>query len=120
VAAARGCCVRADRRPGRLWVDGDDVGRGALLERLRLLGAGDEAIASSFAYVLPEAPLELSERADLLEVVKKRKCRLAVVDGFNPLLALHKCDPNTGVDVGVAPGRSGASGRSRRPKCTSA
>ena len=47
---------------GVLWVDGDDVGAGALLERLRLLGAEDEAIRGRFAYVLPEEPLEKPPR----------------------------------------------------------
>ena len=84
---------------GVWWVDGDDVGEGALLERLRRFGADDEAIEKLFAYVLPDEPLDEHSRADALEVVQARACRLAVLDGFNPLLALHGLDPNNGVDV---------------------
>jgi NrS-1 polymerase HBD domain len=86
---------------GVLWVDGDDVGSGALLERLRLLGADDGAIAERFAYVLPDEPLDASSRADVLEVVRSRGCRLAVFDGFNPLLLLHGLDPNKGTEIEV-------------------
>lgn len=84
---------------GVLWVDGDDVGSGALLERLRLLGVDDAAIGSRFAYVLPEEPLEAPQRSELLEVVRSRACRLAVFDGFNPLLTLHGLKPESGTDV---------------------
>jgi len=31
--------------------------------------------------------------------VRARACRLAVLDGFNPLLGLHSLDPNVGKDV---------------------
>jgi hypothetical protein len=84
---------------GVLWVDGDDVGPAAVLERLRLFGADDESIATRFAYVLPDEPLDVRSRASVIEVVKARACRLAVFDGFNPLLALHGLDPNKGTDV---------------------
>ncbi len=83
---------------GVLWVDGDDVGAGALLERLRLLGAEDEAIRGRFAYVLPEEPLG-NHRDEVLEVVRARACRLAVLDGLNALLVLHGLDPDRGTDV---------------------
>jgi hypothetical protein len=84
---------------GVLWVDGDDVGSGALLERLRLLGVDDDAIAARFAYVLPDEPLDDERRRDVLEVVRSRACRLAVLDGFNPLLVLHGLNPDSGTDV---------------------
>lgn len=84
---------------GVLWVDGDDVGDGAVYERLRLLGAEDEAISLRFAYVRPDEPLTDRIRGDVLEVVRARACRLAVFDGFNPLLTLHGLDPNSGPDV---------------------
>lgn len=80
------------------WTDGDDVGRGAILERLRLLGAADDAIDELFAYVLPEQPLG-DHIGVVLETVRERNCRLAVWDGFNPLLQLHGLDPNSGIDV---------------------
>jgi hypothetical protein len=84
---------------GVLWVDGDDVGVGAVLERLRLLGATDEVIAERFAYMRPEEPFDGGALMDVLELVRALKCRLAVFDGFNPLLALHGLSPNDGVDV---------------------
>jgi putative DNA primase/helicase len=82
-----------------VWIDGDDVGAGVLLERLRLFGADDEAIAQRFLYVLPDGPLELGSRGRLLARISEHDCRLAILDGFNPLLALHSLDPNSGVDV---------------------
>lgn len=85
-------------RRGVPWVDGDDVGEGALLERLRLLGASDEAIAALFAYMRPSDPIG-EHIGVVLDVVERRNCRLAVFDGFNPLLALHGLDPNVGADV---------------------
>lgn len=84
---------------GVVWVDGDDVGQGAILERLRAFGASDEAIGSRFAYIAPDDPLDVGRRADVMDVVTSTACRLAVFDGFNPLLALHGLDPDRGTDV---------------------
>jgi len=95
--AASATELQADR--GVIWVDGDDVGKGALLERLRLLGADDDSIARQFAYMLPDEPITDESRADVLEVVGRLACRLAVFDGFNPLLHMHGLDPNSGADV---------------------
>ncbi len=91
----------AELRQGRgvLWVDGDDVGPGALLERLLLLGAGESMIDTRYAYVRPDEPLTEERLVDVLDVVREHSCRLAVFDGFNPLLALHGLDPNSGSDV---------------------
>jgi AAA domain len=89
--------LRAGR--GVLWVDGDDVGAGAVLERLRLLGIEDAAITTLFAYILPDEPLDQDKLPDVLAVARDSACRLAVLDGFNPLLALHGLDPNSGTDV---------------------
>jgi hypothetical protein len=87
-----------DKR-GVAWVDGDDVGEGAILERLRLFGASDEAISERFAYIAPDEPLDHRRQADLLGVVEGRACRLLVLDGFNPLLTLQGLDPDRGPDV---------------------
>ena len=84
---------------GVLWVDGDDVGSGALLERLLLLGADEDAISQRFAYVLPDEPLTDDRLADVVNVVETRAVRLAVLDGFNPLLVLHGLVPESGTDV---------------------
>lgn len=89
--------LRAGR--GVLWIDGDDVGPGAVLERLRLLGADDEAIAACFAYIAPDEPLDPGTLPGLLNAARKCDCWLAVLDGFNPLLHLHGLDPNSGTDV---------------------
>ena len=83
---------------GVYWVDGDDVGAGALLERLRLFGLGDNAISALFAYVLPDDPIGL-HMDTVVDAIEKRDCRLAVFDGFNPLLELHELDPNVGIEV---------------------
>jgi hypothetical protein len=84
---------------GVVWVDGDDMGAGAVLERLRALGATDEAISRLFAYVAPEEHLTEERRADLLERMRTDPCRLVVFDGFNPLLHLHGLNPDAGTDV---------------------
>jgi hypothetical protein len=84
---------------GVLWVDGDDVGSGDIQERLVLLGASEADVSTRFAYILPDEPLEASLLADVLEVVRKRSCRLAVLDGFNPLLEMHGLNPDSGVEV---------------------
>jgi hypothetical protein len=89
--------LRAGR--GVLWIDGDDVGAGAVLERLRLLGADDAGIAACFAYIVPEEPLDQDKLPGLLALARECACNLAVFDGFNPLLGLHGLDPNSGSDV---------------------
>jgi AAA domain len=89
--------LNADR--GVLWVDGDDVGAGDVLERLRSLGAEDDAISRLFIYVQPDDPLNEARRQDLLDLVRARRCRLVVFDGFNPLLVLNGLDSNSGPDV---------------------
>ncbi len=92
------------RGRGVLWVDGDDVGRGAVLERLRLLDADDHAIAQRFAYIAPDEPLDEARTRDVLEVVGARACRLAVFDGFNPCLSCTSSTPTQ------APTWSGSTG----------
>lgn len=84
---------------GVLWVDGDDVGAGAILERLLLLGASEADVSNLFAYILPDEPLDQQILRDVLAIVRDCSCRLAVLDGFNPLLDLHGLDPNSGVEV---------------------
>ena len=84
---------------GVLWVDGDDVGPADILERLVLLGADENDVSARFAYLRPDEPLDGDLVNDVLVIVRERSCRLAVFDGFNPLLALHGLDPNSGVEV---------------------
>jgi hypothetical protein len=84
---------------GVLWVDGDDMGAGAVLERARALGATDDAIARLFAYVAPDEGLTAERRDDLIEWMRAHACRMVVLDGFNPLLHLHGLNPDVGTDV---------------------
>jgi hypothetical protein len=94
--------VAADElRQGRgvLWVDGDDVGPGDLLERLCALGASEQAIEQCFAYVRPDEPLDDEKRGELVAQAEQRLCRLVALDGFNPLLTFQGLDANVGGDV---------------------
>jgi hypothetical protein len=97
--AAAAAAAELEAGQGVLWIDGDDVGRGVMLERLRALGTTDEAIGRLFAYVAPEEHLTEERRADLLERMRADSCRLVVFDGFNPLLQLHRLNPNEGTEV---------------------
>jgi hypothetical protein len=97
--AAAAAAGELEAGQGVLWIDGDDVGGGAMLERLRALGVNDEAIGRLFGYVAPEEHLTEERRADLLERMQADSCRLVVFDGFNPLLQLHRLNPNEGTDV---------------------
>lgn len=94
-----GAAAAEELRAGRavVWVDGDLVGAGDLLERLRALGLSDTAISSGFLYYLPEGPLK--DSAELVEPLQAGGGRLAVLDGFNPLLWLHGCDPDKGAGI---------------------
>jgi hypothetical protein len=96
---AEAAAAAGELREGRgvVWVDGDLVGPSDLLERLHAFGVEDEAIRSRFLYFQPEAPL--SDSGDLVRPLVDSGGRLAVLDGFNPLLYLHGCDPDRGVDV---------------------
>jgi hypothetical protein len=86
-------------REGRavVWVDGDLVGASDLLERLRAFGIEDERIRAHFRYFEPDAPL--ADSTDLVGPLVEGSGRLAVLDGFNPLLHLHNLDPDRGVDI---------------------
>ncbi len=89
--------VELRERRGVVWVDGDLVGAGDLLERLRGLGVADDAIRDGFLYFVPEQPL--GDSADLVKPLQARGGHLVVLDGFNPLLFLHGCDPDKGVGI---------------------
>src|SRR5262245_3476050 len=78
-----------------VWVDGDLVGPSDLLERLRSFGVPDEMTAAHFRYFAPEGPL--GDPKELLEPLAGG--RLAVFDGWNPLLYLHGYDPDKGVGI---------------------
>ena len=84
---------------GVFWTDGDDMGAGAILERLRLFGATDDQVDRLFGYVRPDEALGEKTRPAVLEFIRDTSCRLAIFDGFNPLLLLHGLNPNDGADV---------------------
>lgn len=85
----------AELKEGRAvaWVDGDLVGPADVLERLRSFDVPDEKTTELFRYFAPEGPL--TSAADLLGPLGEG--RLAVFDGWNPLLYLHGYDPDKGV-----------------------
>jgi AAA domain len=89
--------LQADR--GVVWVDGDDMGPGALLERLRALGVADERIRDSFGYLRPAEPLDEASTEHVQRLLVELSSRLVVFDAFNPALALHGYDPNATRDV---------------------
>jgi AAA domain-containing protein len=89
--------LRADR--GVVWIDADDMGPAAVLERLRGLGVDDERIGDSFAYLRPSEPIGEASVRDVTSLVVKLSSRLVVYDAFNPALALHGFDPNSSRDV---------------------
>lgn len=84
---------------GVVWVDDDDMGPNAILERLRSFGLSDALIAERFAYLRPVEPLSDPALADVLALIEKRAVRLIVFDAFNATLSLHDCDPNSSREV---------------------
>ncbi len=84
---------------GVVWVDADDMGPAAHLERLRSLDVEDECIRDSFAYLRPAEPLGDEALEHVRGLVIELSCRLVVFDAFNPALALHDYDPNSSRDV---------------------
>ncbi|HEX3329179.1 MAG TPA: AAA family ATPase [Gaiellales bacterium] len=95
-------CVAADELiagRGVVWIDADDMGSGATLERLRQLGVADERIHTHFGYLRPSAAYT-SEAWDGLErFVRDSTARLAVFDAFNPALAIQGLDPGKTPEV---------------------
>jgi len=82
------------------WVDLDAMGPGALLNRLRLLGVDDQAIADRFLYYEPDKPLNKDTYTQpIADLIEERAIRLCVIDAFNPILSMHALDPNSTTDV---------------------
>jgi AAA domain len=84
---------------GVVWVDDDDMGPNAILERLRAFGLADDEITERFAYLRPAEPFGAASRADVLALIRDRAVRLVVFDAFNATLSLHGCDPNSSREV---------------------
>jgi hypothetical protein len=83
-----------DAGRGVVWVDTDDMGASALLERLRAFGADDDTIRSRFAYLQPEEALTDAARDDVLAMLAELHARLLVTDAFNASLVLHGYNPH--------------------------
>jgi hypothetical protein len=84
---------------GIVWVDDDDMGPAAVLERLRNFGVGDETISRLFAYVQPEEALGEDGLSYLLALIDQRDVRLVVFDTFDAALTLHGFNPNDTTDI---------------------
>jgi hypothetical protein len=87
------------QRRGVVWIDADDMGPSAVLERLRGLGLDDETIRAYFAYLRPAEPVSEEAIGHVQRLIVELTCRLVVFDAFNPSLALHGYDPNSSRDV---------------------
>jgi hypothetical protein len=84
---------------GVVWVDDDNMGPAALLERLRSLELDDEQIRASFAYLRPAERLNQRARGYIQQLLAQLDCRLVVFDAFNASLTLQGFDPNVTKDV---------------------
>jgi AAA domain len=89
--------LRAGR--GVIWIDTDDMGPSALLERLRGFKITDEQLRELFMYVRPEERFSASARLHLVAELTKRKGRLVVFDAFNATMALEGLNPESTTDV---------------------
>jgi hypothetical protein len=87
------------QRRGVVWIDADDMGPSAVLERLRGLGLDDETISAYFAYLRPAEPVSEGAIGHVQRLIVELSCRLVVFHAFNPSLALHGYDPNSSRDV---------------------
>jgi hypothetical protein len=81
------------------WVDLDDMGAGAILQRLRALNVPDNTIDQFFLYYQPEQRLKDKLLDDVLMQLTVTGTRLMIIDAFNPALNLHGLDPNSTPDI---------------------
>jgi hypothetical protein len=91
------CADAIMRNHVALYVDFED-GVTAVVERLRALGASDEAIEANLCYFRPEAPATASEVAYLLDTAANRGPKISVIDGVNAAMGADGLDSNTGRD----------------------
>jgi catechol 2,3-dioxygenase-like lactoylglutathione lyase family enzyme len=91
------CADAIMRNHVALYVDFEDSVT-AVVERLRALGATDEAIESRLCYFRPEAPATKSEVTYLLDVAAKRSPAISVIDGVNAAMGADGLDPNKSSD----------------------
>jgi hypothetical protein len=81
------------------WVDLDDMGAGAILQRLRAINVPDNTIDQFFLYYQPEQRLKDKLLDDVLMQLTVTGTRLMIIDAFNPALNLHGLDPNSTPDI---------------------
>lgn len=84
---------------GVIWVDTDDMGPAAVLERLRCFGVADDKIRDLFAYMRPAEPLADVSRRHVTDLLATLKVRLVALDAFNASLTLHGYDPSSTAEV---------------------
>ena len=78
-----------------LYVDFEDSAA-SVVSRLLALGARPETIASRFAYVRPDEPIDATGRAAIADTAG---CSLAILDGLTEALTLHGLDLTSNTDV---------------------
>lgn len=66
--------------------------------RLRALGASTDELAR-FLYINPTQALESDIRDDTLKLLHQHTPSVAFVDSYTGSLAIHRCDPNSAIDV---------------------
>lgn len=81
------------------WADLDAMGSGEILDRLKTLGVGEEAIEERFLYYEPTETLKAGRLDDVCSLLREFQVRLFVIDAFNPILTLHGLDPSSTTDV---------------------
>lgn len=83
-----------------VWIDTDDMGLGAVVERLGLLGVAMKHIEAALLYVSPDGPLDAAGAEDLGAAMSSHgDVALAVIDALDPALELHDMEPNSTRDV---------------------
>jgi hypothetical protein len=74
-----------------LYIDFED-NEGAVVGRLRTLGAGRDLIAQLFHYVRPDTALDSVGAADLRAIATTYRPTLAVIDGVTEAMTMHGWD----------------------------
>jgi hypothetical protein len=89
-----------------VWVNTDNAPEAQLRERLNLLGADDGMIRGLFRYVRPTrkalVPDDVTQLPEIVGLAREHEPVLAVMDSFNPTLALQRLNymDETEVDEG--------------------
>lgn len=93
------CVEEVTESRGVVWVDCDNMGPRATLERLRQFGLSDEEIAAYFCYMRPGEPFGDAASEHALELLSARSGRLVVFDAFNSAMSLQGLDPMKTVEI---------------------